>query len=117
MAVVMLNWLAGVPPRSSTIAGVVPFLAMTADGLAPAQAARKRQAATLQQALAAVVGNGRAPSHARPLPHIYGSAEYLQDAQARPHADRSPDNKCACIGLVLSRSIVQSGGTLVMSCH
>ena len=45
------------------------------------QFARDRQTATLQQALAAVAGGGRAFSHAQPLPHIYGSAEYLQDAQ------------------------------------
>ncbi len=47
------------------------------------QFARDRQTATLQQALAAMAGAGRGASHARPLPHIYGSAEYLQDAQAR----------------------------------
>jgi hypothetical protein len=46
------------------------------------QVARDRQAATLQQALAAMAGSGRGASHARPLPHIYGSAEYLQDVQA-----------------------------------
>ena len=46
------------------------------------QVARDRQTGTLQQALAAMAGCGRGASHARPLPHIYGSAEYLQDAQA-----------------------------------
>lgn len=48
-----------------------------------AQAARKRQAQTLQQALAGVTMSEKSPHHARALPHIYGSAEYLQDSQVR----------------------------------
>lgn len=75
-----------------------PLSAAPSGQLSPrdaAQAAKKRQAQALQQALAAVMTGDRAPRHARPLPHIYGSAEYLQDSQAGLGSDDVPATEAA----------------------
>lgn len=45
------------------------------------QELKQRQADLLQQAVAGVDGGGGNP-HLRPLPHVFGSAEYLQDSHA-----------------------------------